>query len=126
MKKEILSLLSMIFMIYFGVAFANTYETKYLIPAMVFFISTVGIIIALLASKDSPYLSFHVRQALKFTVLEVLTGIITLLLIWTFIVPIAAGIFGIVLFVCKIIAFFSICKGNAKEPYVVRSFNFLK
>ncbi len=58
--------------------------------------------------------------------LEVLTGIITLLLFWTFIVPIAAGIFGIVLFVCKIIAFFSICKGNAKEPYVVRSFNFLK
>lgn len=46
MKKEILSLLSMILMIYFGVAFANTYETKYLIPAMVFFISTVGIIIA--------------------------------------------------------------------------------
>ena len=91
-----------------------------------YLMGTIGIIVALLASKDSPYLSFHVRQALKFTVLEVLTGIITLLLIWTFIVPIAAGIFGIVLFVCKIIAFFSICKGNAKEPYVVRSFNFLK
>ena len=96
------------------------------IAMLVYLMGTVGIIIALLASKDSPYLSFHVRQALKFTVLEVLTGIITLLLFWTFIVPIAAGIFGIVLFVCKIIAFFSICKGNAKEPYVVRSFNFLK
>lgn len=46
MKKEILSLISMILMIYFGVAFANTYETIYLIPAIVFFISTVGIIIA--------------------------------------------------------------------------------
>ena len=96
------------------------------IAMLVYLMGTVGIIVALLASKDSPYLSFHVRQALKFTVLEVLTGIITLLLFWTFIVPIAAGIFGIVLFVCKIIAFFSICKGNAKEPYVVRSFNFLK
>lgn len=96
------------------------------IAMLVYLMGTIGIIIALLASKDSPYLSFHVRQALKFTVLEVLTGIITLLLFWTFIVPIAAGIFGIVLFVCKIIAFFSICKGNAKEPYVVRSFNFLK
>lgn len=96
------------------------------IAMLVYLMGTVGIIIALLASKDSPYLSFHVRQALKFTVLGVLTGIITLLLFWTFIVPIAAGIFGIVLFVCKIIAFFSICKGNAKEPYVVRSFNFLK
>ena len=86
----------------------------------------IGIIVALLATNSSKYAMFHVRQALKFMVLEVLTGIITLLLIWTFIVPIAAGIFGIVLFVCKIIAFFSICKGNAKEPYVVRSFNFLK
>ena len=93
------------------------------IAMLVYLMGTIGIIVALLASKDSPYLSFHVRQALKFTVL---TGIITLLLFWTFIVPIAAGIFGIVLFVCKIIAFFSICKGNAKEPYVVRSFNFLK
>ena len=88
------------------------------IAMLVYLMGTIGIIVALLASKDSPYLSF--------TVLEVLTGIITLLLFWTFIVPIAAGIFGIVLFVCKIIAFFSICKGNAKEPYVVRSFNFLK
>lgn len=96
------------------------------IAMLVYLMGTIGIIVALLASKDSPYLSFHVRQALKFTVLEVLTGIITLLLFWTFIVPIAAGIFGIVLYVCKIIAFFSICKGNAKEPYVVRSFNFLK
>ena len=96
------------------------------IAMLVYLMGTIGIIIALLASKDSPYLSFHVRQALKFTVLGALTGIITVLLFWTFIVPIAAGIFGIVLFVCKIIAFFSICKGNAKEPYVVRSFNFLK
>ena len=96
------------------------------IAMLVYLMGTIGIIVALLASKDSPYLSFHVRQALKFTVLEVLTGIITLLLFWTCIVPIAAGIFGIVLYVCKIIAFFSICKGNAKEPYVVRSFNFLK
>lgn len=96
------------------------------IAMLVYLMGTVGIIVALLASKDSPYLSFHVRQALKFTVLEVLTGIITLLLFWTIIVPIAAGIFEIVLLVCKIIAFFSICKGNAKEPYVVRNFNFLK
>lgn len=46
MKKEILSLLSMVLMIYFGVAFVDTYEMKYFIPAIVFFISTGGIIIA--------------------------------------------------------------------------------
>ena len=96
------------------------------IAMLVYLMGTVGIIIALLASKESPYVAFHIRQSLKFTVVEILGGIITLLLCWTIIVPIAYGIFMCVLWVCKIIAFFSICKGNAKEPYVVRSFNFLK
>lgn len=87
---------------------------------------TIGIIIALLASNKSAYAMFHVRQALKFTVLSTLTGIIALILVWTFIVPIAATLFILVLFVCRIIAFFSICGGKAKEPYIVRSFNFLR
>ena len=87
---------------------------------------TFGIIIALLASNKSAYAMFHVRQALKFTVLSTLTGIIALILVWTFIVPIAAALFLLVLFVCRIIAFFSICGGKAKEPYIVRSFNFLR
>ena len=69
---------------------------------------------------------FHVRQALKFTVLMTLTGIVALILVWTFIVPIAAGLFILVLFVCRIIAFFSICGGKAKEPYIIRNFNFLR
>ena len=86
----------------------------------------VGIIIALLATHSSKYTMFHVRQALKFTVLSTLTGIIALILVWTFIVPIAATLFILVLFVCRIIAFFSICGGKAKEPYIVRSFNFLR
>lgn len=96
------------------------------IAMLVYLMGTIGIIIALLASGKSPYVSFHVRQSLKFTVLEILGGIIALLLCWTIIVPIAYGIFVFVLWICKIIAFFSICKGNAKEPYIVRSFNFLK
>lgn len=87
---------------------------------------TVGIIIALLASSKSAYAMFHVRQSLKFTVLNTLAGIVALILIWTFIVPVVAGLFIVVLFVCRIIAFFSICAGKAKEPYIVRSFNFLR
>ena len=39
-----------------------------------YLIGTMGIIIALLASHKSPYAMFHVRQALKFTVLSTLTG----------------------------------------------------
>ncbi len=93
---------------------------------LVYLLSAIGIIIALLASNASPYARFHVRQALKFTVVEALVGICALLLVWTIIVPAAAGIFLIVLFVIKIICFFQICGGKAKEPAIIRSLNFLK
>lgn len=95
------------------------------IAMLVYLIGIWGIIIALLAANNSKYAAFHVRQALKFTVLEIITAIITVLFFWTFLVPIATGIFYIVLFVVKITCFFSICKGRAKEPAIVRGFNFL-
>ena len=50
-----------------------------------------GIIISLLASRTSEYTMFHVRQALKFM----------------------AGVLGVI----KIICFFQICQGKAKEPF---------
>lgn len=93
---------------------------------LVYLMGAIGIIIALLASNTSKYTAFHVRQALKFQVLTILVGLVTILLCWTIIVPVAAGIFSIALWVCKIIAFFSICKGKACEPYIVRNFNFLR
>ena len=37
-----------------------------------YLLGTVGIIIALLASRKSPFTMFHVRQALKFTVVNIL------------------------------------------------------
>lgn len=91
-----------------------------------YLLGTLGIILALLASKESPYVSFHVRQALKITVVNTLLGIITGLLFWTFIIPILAGICFAVLFVIKIICFFNVCSGKAKEPPLIGSLNFLK
>ena len=95
--------------------------------AMVAYLTgTIGIIIALLAGSKSEYAMFHVRQALKFEVITTLTAIVTLVFIWTIVIPVITGIFLVVLFVCRIIAFFSICGGKAKEPYIIRSFGFLK
>ncbi len=96
------------------------------ISMLVYLMGTIGIIIALLAANNSNYAGFHVRQALKFTVTEILLGIVTALLCWTVIVPIAAGIMYIVLFVIKIICFFQICSGKAKEPAIIRSLGFLR
>lgn len=96
------------------------------ISMLVYLMGAIGIVIALLASSTSKYAAFHVRQALKFTVVELLVGVVSALLCWTFIVPIAAGIFLGVLTVIKFICFFQICSGKAKEPAIIRSLNFLK
>lgn len=96
------------------------------ISMLVYLMGAIGIVIALLASNTSPYAAFHVRQALKFTVVEILATIVTALLCWTFIVPIAYGIFAVVLLVIKFICFFQVCSGKAKEPAIIRSLGFLR
>ena len=67
-----------------------------------YLLSFIGIIIALLASGSSEYAKFHVRQALKFSILETLVSLVMVFLVWTFIVPIAAGVFLTVIEVIKI------------------------
>lgn len=83
----------------------------------------VGIIIALLAAKDSKYLAFHVRQVVKIQVSMLLcvVGMIIPFLGWI------AGVGGIcVLSVIEIICFFRVCSGKSVEPPIVRSFGFMK
>lgn len=96
------------------------------ISMLVYLMGAIGIVIALLASNTSPYAAFHVRQALKFTVVEILALICTALLFWTFIVPIAYAALMVTLTVIKFICFFQICSGKAKEPAIIRSLGFLR
>ena len=96
------------------------------ISMLVYLMGAIGIVIALLASNTSPYAAFHVRQALKFTVVEILALICTALLFWTVIVPIAYGARALTLTVIKFICFFQICSGKAKEPAIIRSLKFLR
>lgn len=91
----------------------------------IYMLGVAGIIIAMLGSKESPFTAFHVRQALKITILEALTGIATAVLCWTIIALIAGPIFLGVLSVVRIICFVRICSGKAIEPPIVRSFAFL-
>lgn len=93
---------------------------------LLYLMGAIGILIALLASGSSPYVRFHLRQALKFQVVSILSGIVALIFCWTVIVPIAWAIFVCVLFVLQLICFFQICGGKAKEPAIIRSLGFLK
>ena len=96
------------------------------VAMLVYLLGPVGIIIALLGSQTSPYAAFHVRQGLKFVVVNTLLALIAGFFFWTLIIPALVGIAYVVLFVCKIICFFSICNGNAKEPPIIRSLGFLR
>ena len=94
---------------------------------LVYLMGAIGIIIALLAANNSKYVAFHVRQALKFTVVEILMWIAAVVTAWMFFIPVfAAAVMSLVFTVIKIICFFQICSGKAKEPAIIRSLKFLK
>ena len=95
------------------------------VAMLVYLLGTIGVIIALLYQK-SPFVNFHLRQALKFLVVEAITVLAMGILAWTFVALILGAIFLVVLFVLKIVAFVNICGGKAKEPAIIRSIGFLK
>ena len=92
---------------------------------VMYLLGVIGIAIALLGAKESPYVQFHLKQNLKFCIVELLLGFCTALLFFTFIVPIVAGVCLAILEVIRIIAFFQVCGGKAKEPAIIRGLGFL-
>lgn len=88
----------------------------------------IGVVVALLArnSANSPYLSFHIKQALKISITTVLVGFVSGLLAWTCIVPIAGMVCIVILEVVSIICFFQTCSNKSVEAPIVRSLPFLK
>lgn len=96
-----------------------------LVCMLAYLLDAVGIIIALLAAKESEYTAFHVKQSMKFTIVEVLLCLVMAVLCWTFIVPIVGAAALLVLLIIKFISFVQVCGGQAKEPALIRSLKFL-
>ncbi len=88
-----------------------------------YLMGAIGLIIAILLAGTSKYVNFHVRTALKFTVVETL-------LVFVNIIPIlgqVAYVIGMgICIVLRIIAFFQICGGKAKDPAIISALGFLK
>ncbi len=83
----------------------------------------IGIIIALLAINNSKYVAFNVKQALKLEVCSILSLFLCIIPILGWI---AFGVCAIIIFVLKIMGFFYVCGGKAKELPIVRGLGFLK
>lgn len=107
------------------------------IAMLPYLFSWIGVLFVLLASKESPYASFHVRQYLKILVTKAVLGLLSIACVLVMIIPFLGWVIGgigllcifvmkIILFVVTIMGFINVCKGTAIELPVVRSLNFLK
>lgn len=92
------------------------------VAMLCYLMGTFGVIIAALLANTSKYAQFHVRTALKFTVVNILLGIIAIV---PFLGWLVAGVGFLITFVLRIIAFFQICSGKAKDPAIISSLGFL-
>lgn len=88
-----------------------------------YLLGVFGIIIALLGSNKSEYAAFHARQSLKISICLILLMFVNIV---PFLGTVVYGIGTLVLAVVKIICFFSVCKGEAKEPPIIKGIKFLK
>lgn len=104
---------------------ADVSEHK-LYAMLMYLTSIVGIIVALLAAKESAFVQFHLKQNLKLFIVEILLTICGSFLAFTFIVPIAAVVCVVISVVLRAIAFFQVCSNKSKEPAIIRGLNFLK
>lgn len=87
-----------------------------------YLLGTIGIIIALLANRDSDYLRFHIKEAVKIAVIDALVLIGTVALFWTIIVWIIGSVLLIMILVIRIVCFGMVCAGSAKEVPIIRGF----
>ncbi len=86
----------------------------------------IGVIVAAIVAKDSAYVKFHNLQGAKLSVATTLVTLLTGVLSWTCIVPFVGGIVLVVLAVISIICFFQVCKGQAKEPAIIKDLKIFK
>ena len=97
-----------------------------LYAALMYVTSLFGVLIALVADKDSPYLKFHIRQVLKLHLTITILSALTAVLAWTVIVPIAGAIALLILFIVNIVCFVNVLKNKSIEPAFVRDLKFLQ
>lgn len=128
-----------------GTAYSSNYNAGYsredisenkVVAMAAYLLGPIGIIIALLAAKDSAYTAFHVRQALKLTVSSAVLEIAAAVFALFGMVPLVGIIFQLVLavigiawlavLVLRLAAIAQVGDGEAKEPAFIRNLSFFK
>lgn len=87
-----------------------------------YFFGILGMILAMLV-KDSPFVKFHVKNAIRLEIAEILCIVVMII---PFLGWIVGGIALVVLAVIEIICLVNVLKGKAKEVPIVGGIGFLK
>lgn len=93
-----------------------------LYASLPYLLGVFGIIISLMIAKSSAFVMFHVRQALKLILAEVLLAAATVLLVWTVIAPMLGGCAALVLLVLQCLGFYQAITGKATDLIFIRNF----
>ena len=96
-----------------------------LVCMMVYLFDILGIFLGLLAAKDSPYVQFHIRESMKYSILEALIVFLSAVAVWTVVVPVVGVIALAVLTVFKAISFCRVCRSRAVETSLFGKIKFL-
>lgn len=97
-----------------------------ILAMLVYLCGILGIIVAALVAKESKFVQFHIRQAIKLTLATVLAGFVIAVAWWTVIGLIAGFAALAFLEVLAVIQFVQVCMGKAIEPVLVRELPFMK
>ena len=103
----------------------DIHENK-VIALSVYALGIIGIIIAALAGKKSKFVQYHLRQGLRFLIVEIILVVIMAATFWTIVGFIGAIVGLCILAVLIVISFIQTCMGKAIEPAIIRNFGFLK
>lgn len=92
---------------------------------LVYLTGVIGIIIALLANRESKYLQFHIKQVVRVLVFQILVAIVTVVLCWTFVFPIIGALTIAALEVLLIIGLVNTIMGKSKEILLINKIKFI-
>lgn len=87
---------------------------------LIYLTGVIGIALALLKDKSSPYLSFHIQEGIKIVAADALILILSAILSWTVIVPLLGTAAIIASAVIKLTSAFWTYKGLTKNAVIIR------
>ena len=96
-----------------------------LTAVLIYLLGIFGIILALVTDKNSPYLKFHIAEGLKITAVTAALAIFSVLLAFTFIVPVLCTAGIAVCFLINLISAYKTLNGKSENAVIIRNLTIL-